>query len=195
MTDEDMFYDPESVYNYQVRALMARVPSGVRMHDLVVRDGYALFWSEWPSQWTWSPFTIDNVRYNCAEQWMMASKARLFDDKESLRMIMGATDPSDQKRYGRKVRGFDEQKWSSVAYKVVLQGTLEKYRQNKELCDKLIATAGLTMVEASPKDKIWGIGLDKSHKDATKPGRWLGKNLLGKALDEARAIIMKERGL
>lgn len=165
------------------------------MHDLVVRDGYALFWSEWPSQWTWSPFTIDNKRYNCAEQWMMAEKARLFGDREAEKKIMASTDPSDQKSYGRKVVGFDANQWESVAYKVVLRGSLEKYRQNPELCQKLIETAGLTMVEASPKDKIWGIGLDKSHKDATKPNRWLGKNLLGKALDEARAIIMKERGL
>ena len=82
-----------------------------------------------------------------------------------------------------------------MAYQVVLRGTLEKYRQNPDLCEKLLATKGLTMVEASPKDKIWGIGMDKNHKDATKPGKWLGKNLLGKALNEARSIIEKERGL
>ena len=165
------------------------------MHGLVVRDGYALFWSEWPSQWTWSPFTIDDVRYNCAEQWMMAEKARLFKDKEALGRIMKAVDPYDQKRYGRAVRGFDEKKWSSVCYQIVLRGTLEKYRQNPELCKKLLDTGNLTFVEASPKDKIWGIGMDKDHKDATKPGRWLGKNLLGKAVTEARTIIRQEHGL
>jgi hypothetical protein len=135
------------------------------------------------------------VRYNCVEQYMMAEKARLFKDNESLNRIMKATDPSDQKRYGRAVRGFDAQKWSSVCYQVVLRATLEKYRQNPELCEKLLATESLTFVEASPKDKIWGIGMDKNHKDATKPGRWLGKNLLGKAITEARTIIRQERGL
>ena len=174
---------------------MSRVPSGEKFHDLVVRDGYALFWSEWPSQWTHSPFTLGGKRYNCAEQHMMAEKARLFKDDAALKKIMSTSDPSDQKRWGREVRGFDANKWSSVCFDVVLRGSLEKYRQNPELCEKLLATGNLTMVEASPKDKIWGIGMDKNHKDATKPGRWLGKNLLGKALDQARAIIRKERDL
>lgn len=174
---------------------MARVPSGVKMHDLVVRGGYALFWSEWPSNWTCSPFTLNGKRYNCVEQYMMAEKARLFKDERTLKKIMAATDPADQKRYGREVQGFDERKWSSVCFDVVLRGNLEKYRQNEELCQKLLATGDLTFVEASPKDKIWGIGLDKNHKDATHPGKWQGKNLLGKVLDQARKTIREERGL
>jgi ribA/ribD-fused uncharacterized protein len=189
MTDEDLFYDPESIYN------VSRVASGEKIHDLVVRDGYALFWGEWPSNWTWAPFTLDGVRYNCTEQHMMAEKARLFKDEQALNRIMKATDPADQKAYGRKVRGFDERKWSSVCYNIVLAGNLEKYRQNPELCEKLLATGNLKFVEASPKDKIWGIGMDKNHPDATKPGKWLGKNLLGKVLDETRRIIRQERGL
>jgi hypothetical protein len=126
---------------------------------------------------------------------MMAEKARLFKDDAALKKILAATDPADQKRYGREVRGFDERRWSAVCYNIVLRGCLEKYRQNPELCEKLLATGNLTFVEASPKDKIWGIGMDKNHKDATKPGRWLGKNLLGKVHDEARRIIRQERGL
>jgi hypothetical protein len=193
MTDEDLFYDPESVYNRGVH--MARVPSGVKMHELVVRDGYALFWGEWPSNWTHSPFTLGGKRYNCVEQFMMAEKARLFGDKNAEKMIMGTSDPSDQKRFGRGVQGFDTRKWDSVCYEIVVRGNLEKYRQNAGLCENLLATGNLTMVEASPKDKIWGIGMDKNHKDATKPGKWLGRNLLGKALNDVRATIRKERGL
>jgi ribA/ribD-fused uncharacterized protein len=174
---------------------MSRVASGEKLCDLVVRDGFALFWGEWPSQWTHSPFTLDKKRYNCAEQWMIILRARLFKDDRALKMIMSTTNPADQKRWGREVQGFDANRWSSVCYNIVVRGSLEKYRQNEDLCEKLLATGNLTMVEASPKDKIWGIGLDKNHKDATKPGRWLGKNLLGKALDQARAQIRLERGL
>lgn len=124
---------------------------------------------------------------------MMAEKARLFKDNDALKKIMAATDPSDQKRFGRNVRGYDEQKWSSVRYDVVLRATLEKYKQNPDLCEKLLATGNLKFVEASPKDKVWGIGMDSNHKDATQPGRWLGQNLLGKAIDEARRVIRQER--
>lgn len=165
------------------------------MHDLIVRDGYALFWNEWPSNWTWSPFTLDGKTYNCVEQYMMAEKARLFKDERALKRIMGTTDPAVQKRAGREVQGFDERRWSSACFDIVLRGSLCKYRQNPALCEKLLATNDLTMVEASPKDKIWGIGLGANHPDATKPGKWLGKNLLGKVLDQTRKILREERGL
>ncbi len=162
---------------------------------VTVRDGYALFWGQWPSNWEYSPFTIGGVRFNCVEQWMMAKKAILFEDEGALRKIMGAQDPSDQKRYGREVRGYNDQKWARVRYQTVLEGVLEKYRQNEELCKLLLATGNLTFVEASPEDKVWGIGMRARDPDATKPGKWRGQNLLGKATTEARTIIRKERGL
>lgn len=156
------------------------------------RDGYFLFWSEWPSNWTWSPFVIQGVTYNCVEQWMMAEKARLFRDKEAYAKIMNASDPADQKRFGREVKGYDDGKWASVRYRIVFEGVVEKYRQNSDLREKLLATGDLTFVEASPEDKIWGIGMDADHPDATRPGRWRGQNLLGKATTEARRIIREE---
>jgi hypothetical protein len=173
---------------------MARVPTGIKENDLTIRDGYALFWNEWPSNWTYSPFILDGHKYNCVEQYFMAEKARLFKDDQALRMIIKAIDPADQKRYGKGVKGFDERKWSSVCFDVMLRGNLEKYKQNPKLCEKLLDTGNLGMVEASPKDKIWGIGMDKNHVNATKPSRWLGKNLLGKVLDQVRTMIRQERG-
>src|SRR5580693_4608492 len=159
---------------------MSRVASGEKEQDLVVRDGYILFWNEWPSNWTHAPFKLDGVKYNCTEQHMMAEKARLFGDKNALGKIMKTENPAAQKRLGREVRGFEERKWSSVCFNVVLNGNLEKYRQNPRLCERLLSTGNLHFVEASPLDKVWGIGMDRNHKDATRPGKWLGKNLLGK---------------
>ena len=163
------------------------------MHDLTIRNGYALFWHEWPSNWTHSPFKIANKTYNCVEQYMMAEKARLFKDTETLAKIMQTSSPAEQKRLGRKVKNFNANKWEKVCYDIVLAGNIEKYRQNKDLCEKLLATGDLIFVEASPKDKIWGIGLDADHIHATNPKRWLGQNLLGKVLNEARQIIRKEK--
>jgi len=164
------------------------------MTDLTIRDGYALFWGQWPSNWEIASFTLDGRRYNCVEQYMMAEKARLFGDASALKKIMAATHPRDQKRFGRAVKGYDEQKWASVRYHVVLRATIEKYRQNEHLLEKLLATENLTFVEASPTDKIWGIGMSADNANATRPGKWLGKNLLGKAITEARTILRKERG-
>lgn len=157
-----------------------------------VRDGYVLFWGQWPSNWAPSPLTIDGVTYNCVEQRMMAAKARLFGDEESLRRIMAAADPADQKRFGQSVTPYDDAKWAAVRYKVVLRATLEKYCQNPDLRAKLFATGDLTFVEASPEDRIWGIGLRANHPDATNPSRWRGTNLLGKAITEARGILRSE---
>lgn len=168
---------------------------GIMSTELTIRDGYALFWGQWPSNWERSSFTLDGKRYNCVEQYMMAEKARLFKDNRMLKNIMSSTEPRDQKRYGRLIKGFDERKWSSVRYNVVLRGTIEKYRQNKHLLAKLMETGNLTFVEASPNDKIWGIGMRSDDPNATHPGKWLGKNLLGKAITEAREILRKELGL
>jgi ribA/ribD-fused uncharacterized protein len=163
--------------------------------NITVRDGYALFWGQWPSNWENSPFTLGGIRYNCVEQYMMAEKARLFGDNDSLSKIMNTSDPSDQKRYGRGVASFDEAKWAVIRYNVVLRGTLEKYRQNESLKMLLLATENWIFVEASPKDVVWGIGLDAKHPDATIPSKWKGLNLLGNAITEARSIIRKEMGI
>jgi hypothetical protein len=160
--------------------------------DLTIRGKYALFYGQWPSNWEPSPFVIDGKRYGCVEQWMMASKARLFGDKQAERHIMESPDPSDQKRYGRIVKGYDDRRWAAVRYKVVLQGTLEKYRQNPHLMRKLLDTGGLVFVEASPTDKIWGIGMRASDPNSGDPSKWRGQNLLGKAITEAKGILMGE---
>lgn len=161
---------------------------------LTVRGRYALFWGQWPSNWEHSPFTLDGERYNCVEQYMMAEKARLFKDEKALKRIMAATDPRDQKRYGREVAGYDEARWSAVRYGVVLKGTLEKYRQNEGLRALLLATGDLQFVEASPDDRVWGIGMRADDPDSGSPGRWRGQNLLGKAITEAREVIRRESG-
>jgi hypothetical protein len=162
--------------------------------NLTIRDGYALFWGQWPSNWQPSPFVIGGVTYNCVEQWMMAEKARLFGDAAACAMIMATADPADQKRFGRGVRGFDKDVWAKACYGIVLAGTLEKYRQNPDLWALLDATGDLVFVEASPEDVVWGIGMRAADPDATRPSKWRGQNLLGKAVTEARGILRGDRG-
>lgn len=162
-------------------ASMARV-------EPLSRNGLLLFWGQWPSNWEQSPFVIDNVTYNCVEQYMMAEKARLFGDLQAEARIMSTADPKDQKRYGSQVTPYNDAKWADVRYDVVLKATIEKYRQNPELKAKLLASVG-RFVEASPDDCIWGIGLRATDPRAWQPETWRGMNLLGRAIDEARDFL------
>jgi ribA/ribD-fused uncharacterized protein len=154
-----------------------------------IRNGYAVFWGSWPSNWEPSTFIIDKVRYNCVEQYMMAEKARLFGDEEVRAKILASPYPKAQKAFGRKVRGYNDAAWSAVRYSIVLAGTLEKYKQNAELRALLLDTGDAVFVEASPSDAIWGIGLPEDSPDATNPSKWRGQNLLGKAITEVRGLI------
>ena len=138
------------------------------------------------SQWERRDFIVDGTQYNCCEQYMMASKARLFDDKEAERRIMRKTHPSDQKALGRLVRNFDAGKWNDVARDFVYEGNYAKFSQHEDFKQKLLATAGTTLVEASYKDRIWGIGRGEDDPLALSRETWLGTNWLGEVLTKVR---------
>ena len=155
-------------------------------------EKFTLFWSGPFSNWEPSPFVLDKVKYGCAEQYFMAEKARLFNDAESERLIMATNEPGVQKKLGRKVKGFDLVRWHSVARGVMFRASMAKYTQNPDLLTALLATAGTTLVEASPYDTIWGIGLAADDPRARSRSTWLGKNWLGETLTKVRDQLMKE---
>jgi ribA/ribD-fused uncharacterized protein len=132
------------------------------------------------------PFTVDDVVYATAEHWMMAGKARLFRDDQALAAVLAAASAKAAKAAGRAVRGFDEQTWAAARFDLVVAGNLAKFRQNPDLGAFLAATRPRVLVEASPRDRIWGIGLTSGHPDAARPSRWRGTNLLGFALMNVR---------
>ena len=142
------------------------------------------------SQWTKSKFTIGGLTFNTAEQYMMYRKALLFDDQDIASKIMATGNPKVQKALGRRVRNFDQQVWQNVATDVVYKGNYAKFTQNRQLLEVLLATSGTTLVEASPRDKIWGIGLDEATARSTSPDKWPGKNLLGIVLTQVREDII-----
>lgn len=138
------------------------------------------------SQWWPSAFVIDGVTYPTAEHWMMARKARLFDDPAGLAGVLAARSPGAAKAAGRRVRGFDEQRWKSARFELVVAGNLAKFTQHPDLRRFLLATGRRILVEASPLDRIWGIGMGTSNPDVARPSAWRGLNLLGFALMEVR---------
>lgn len=137
-------------------------------------------------------FTLYGVRYSFAEQWMMASKARLFADPEALTAILAATQPLACKRLGRQVRSFDEALWREHRFEIVTAGSVAKFGQDTVLRAYLLATGDDILVEASPTDCVWGTRVHRQHADAQNPLRWRGQNLLGFALMRARAILRGE---
>jgi len=120
---------------------------------------------------------------------MMAEKARLFEDEEIEKEIMSATDPKQMKALGRKIKNFDGKIWDRLKFSVVLNGNFYKFAQNREMRDILLAAGDKILVEASPLDTIWGIGLSEKNPDSANPGSWRGLNLLGFALMEVRDEI------
>ncbi|UQM93885.1 GTP cyclohydrolase [Stenotrophomonas phage vB_Sm_QDWS359] len=138
------------------------------------------------SQWYPSPMVIDGVEYSCAEQYMMAQKALLFGDLVRHRAIMATRNPSEQKAIGRQVKGFDARVWAVVSRDVVMRASLHKFTSDPVLRAKLLLTEGTTLVEASPTDVIWGVGLDEDDPRVHDRSMWRGTNWLGQVLNDLR---------
>lgn len=147
---------------------------------------YHCFWAGPFSQWHPAPMKVDGKFYPTAEHYMMAEKARLFNDQEAEKEIMKASGPREAKAWGRKVKNFDQNKWMNKCYDIVYAGSMAKYTQHEHLKSKLLSTGDNILVEASPKDPIWGIGLSEEHPNARNPHKWPGQNLLGFVLTNVR---------
>jgi hypothetical protein len=162
-----------------------------------VRHEFLFFWGHRPSpdgtvgasclsQWWPAPFGVAGVTYATAEHFMMAEKARLFGDEGARARVLAAGHPKRAKDAGRQVRGFDEATWAEGRFDVVVRGNLAKFGQNEALGRFLLGTGARVLVEASPVDRVWGIGLAASDPRAGDPEAWRGLNLLGFALMRVR---------
>jgi len=151
---------------------------------------YEFFWKGSFSQWAkFSMTDIHGITFNCCEQYMMYKKAMLFGDDVIAAKILTALHPREQKDLGRQVKNFDQGAWDAVKYEVVYMANLYKFTQNPEVRVKLLETGTKTLVEASPYDPIWGIGLDEKAAKKIAPKDWPGQNLLGKVITSVRDIV------
>lgn len=161
---------------------------------------YLTFWGHQPrpdgaigagclSQWWPATFVVDGIEFATAEHYIMWRKAMLFDDERTAAQIVTATHPGQAKKLGRLVRGFDDALWQRARFGIVVAGSVAKFGQHAGLRDYLLATGERVLVEASPQDRIWGIGLSAGDSRAADPATWRGLNLLGFALMAARAAL------
>lgn len=150
--------------------------------SITYKKEFAFFYNGPFSNWYPSDFVVDGVKYNCGEQYMMHQKALFFEDNLVARLIMLTPKPAKQKELGRSVKNYNEDEWERVRYDIVKKGLREKFRQDKHLKELLIANKKYTIVEASPVDRVWGIGFDE--RTAMQNIDQWGRNLLGKILTE-----------
>lgn len=177
------------VENQDIEDLKTRINRGEQLK-------YLFFWGHRPgrneissscfSQWYEASFTVNGKVYRTAEHFMMTAKAELFNDVAIRDQVLAASTPDAAKALGRQVRNFDEAVWKKNRYSIVVCANAEKFSQNPGLGRFLRETGNLILVEASPVDRVWGIGLVKEDDRASNPNNWLGLNLLGFALMQVR---------
>ena len=169
------------------------------IENINMSNKFVFFWGHQPdpngiitkscfSQWWKSSFMVNETEYKTTEHWMMAKKAELFDP-EMLTKILGAKTPGEAKKMGRLVKNYNDDVWLQHRYEIVKEGSIHKFEQNENLKNFLLQTNERILVEASPVDSIWGIGLPPDSAKIHEPENWRGLNLLGFALMEARDYL------
>lgn len=152
---------------------------------------YTFFYNGPFSNWYPCKFTdIKGIEYNCSEQYMMYYKALLFDDLDIASAIMLESHPREQKALGRMVKGFEIKRWNNFAKEIVWQGCFYKFTQNEDLFNELIRTDDTLLVEASPTDMVWGVGLSENDPLIKDPNNWRGTNWLGEVLTDLRENLI-----
>lgn len=150
-----------------------------------ITDQYVFFWDGVYSNWFPCTFNVDGKVFNCTEQYMMYMKAFTFGDYETAEQIMKSKSPKVQKELGRQVKGFDPSAWDMICKGIVFIGCVAKFDQNPFLKTQLLKDGeNRRFVEASPYDKIWGIGMSETDIGIEDPKNWKGKNYLGLVLDD-----------
>lgn len=172
------------------------------IENIKTNNKFLFFWGHQPSkdgtvtktcfsQWWESSFTVGGIEYKTAEHWMMAKKARLFNDEIIFKRIIEVKSPAEAKKLGREVQNYNEEIWLKNRYEIVKEGNFHKFSQHQDLKEFLLNTKERILVEASPVDAIWGIGMASDHQDIKNPKKWRGLNLLGFALMEVRDELEK----
>ncbi len=173
------------------------------IQNIPIDSKFLFFWGHQPSkdgtitktcfsQWWLSLFVVEGIEYKTAEHWMMAQKARLFADTTTFEKILQCKSPAEAKKLGRQVKNYVDEVWLENRFDIVKEGNFHKFNQHEDIKIFLLNTNKRIIVEASPVDAIWGIGLAPDDPMANNPLNWKGLNLLGFALMEVRDELIEK---
>lgn len=196
---QNIFIQKNKIMNYSLSWLISEYEKLQKQNKNL---DYLFFWGHKPthdrslsktifSQWWEKKFSVNGIIYPTAEHFMMAGKARLFNDNETLEEILKSKVPAEAKKLGRKVKNFNDEIWKENRSKIVIEGNYHKF-SDSEYKAFLLGTGNKIIVEASPMDTIWGIGLSQNSDKTYNPNTWRGLNLLGFALMEVRDRLRDE---
>lgn len=184
--------------------VIVKIRSREELQDYVNRGNkvkYLFFWGHQSaggkvsksclSQWYGAPYQCDGLSFMTAEHHMMYQKAMLFGDHNVATKLLAAKNPGEAKALGRQVAGFNQDVWDEHRFGIVVSANIAKFSGNEALRNFLLGTKQRVLVEASPVDKIWGIGMAEDNSACTNPNKWKGCNLLGFALMEVRDQLKK----
>jgi len=159
-----------------------------------ITDEYVFFYKDWPSNYHRTHFEYKDHEFTSTEQAFMYMKAMFFQDYESAINILDSKTPNDARLLGRKVKGYDDKKWSEVRYKIFYDLNLIKYTTDRKLQRMLLDPKfdNKIFVEASPIDRIWGIGISEDNDPEYKEHEW-GRNFLGKIITNIRNRIINDK--
>lgn len=154
-------------------------------------EEFCLFWGQASpfSSWRASFFEIDGIKYSSGEQRMMHCKAAMFNDEVVAAAVMRTPSPWRQKALGRSIAHYDEAVWAEARLDMMIEAVWHKAMQDEDIKEYLLSTGEALIVEASPEDPVWGIGLRADDPLARDRSQWRGGNLLGLAWTAAREMI------
>jgi len=164
------------------------------MNTMTTRN-YYFFWKHRLSQWHMVDFVISGIKYCCCEQYMMHKKALLFNDYVIATEIMKTNSPKLHQELGRKIKDFDQTLWDSNKERIVYDANIARFTQSEPCRELLFSTDQALLVEASPYDIVWGVGLGKDDPRILNESNWRGQNLLGKILTKIRDEIKNDKNI
>ncbi len=158
----------------------------IKIEDRVT-DTHVYFWGDPTlSNWGPAPFTYKENKFYNSEQAFMWEKALCFGDTETANQILETSNPRTAKDLGRLVKNYDEKIWETKRFDAMFNVCLAKFSQNKPRLETLLSTGNKTIVEASPYDKVWGVGIHWTDDEILDENNWKGQNLLGRVLMKVR---------
>ena len=139
------------------------------------------------SNFHYSSFDLNSIRYANAEQWIQHQKCLLFNDKDTADNVLETDNPYKIKRLSHNITGFDKDTWRSKGYEICYEGVEAKFKQNGALLFMLKLTGSKRLVEVTT-GKLWGTGVEFRDVNVLNEDKWYNLGWLSEMLHTIREL-------